>query len=285
MNWLLFCGSLALSFSLVLGDCWETAECQLNSWQTKGCGQYGRVEQSKRSCNGNTGYFYTCCSSTSAPAPGSSTRANGKTTRYWDCCKPSCSWNDKADVDRPVETCANDGLTVLGVNEQSGCNGGVAYTCNDNQPFVINDVGYGFAAAHLSGQGERDWCCGCYELQFTSGPISGKKMIVQVTNTGGDLGENHFDLQIPGGGVGLFNGCKPQWGAPDQGWGAQYGGVSSLAECDQLPAQIRDGCKWRFGWFQNADNPSMSFVRVKCPAELTSKSACNRKDDVNQKTG
>ncbi len=55
------------------------------------------------------------------------------------------------------------------------------------------------------------------------------------------LQENHFDLQIPGGGVGLFNGCKPQWGAPDQGWGAQYGGVSSLAECDQLPAQIRDG--------------------------------------------
>ena len=39
-------------------------------------------------------------------------------------------------------------------------------------------------------------------LTFTSGPVSGKKMVVQVTNTGGDLGDNHFDLQMPGGGVG-----------------------------------------------------------------------------------
>jgi hypothetical protein len=90
------------------------------------------------------------------------------------------------------------------------------------------------------------------------------------------LGENHFDLQIPGGGVGIFNGCKPQWGAPDQGWGQQYGGVSSLAECDQLPSQIRDGCKWRFGWFKNADNPTMSFVPVTCPAEITARSGCVR---------
>ncbi len=63
-----------------------------------------------------------------------------------------------------------------------------AYTCNDNQPFVVNDVGYGYAAASLSGQGERDTCCSCYELQFTSGSVNGKKMIVQVTNTGADLG-------------------------------------------------------------------------------------------------
>ncbi|CAE6439056.1 unnamed protein product [Rhizoctonia solani] len=27
-------------------------------------------------------------------------------------------------------------------------------------------------------------------------------MIVQATNTGGDLGNNHFDLMVPGGGVG-----------------------------------------------------------------------------------
>jgi hypothetical protein len=44
-------------------------------------------------------------------------------------------------------------------------------------------------------------------------------------------------------------------------------------------------CKWRFGWFKNADNPSMSFVRVKCPTELTSRSGCTRKDDGTQKTG
>ncbi len=42
-------------------------------------------------------------------------------------------------------------------------------------------------------------CCACYELTFTSGPVKGKKMIVQATNTGGDLGDDHFDIQIPGG--------------------------------------------------------------------------------------
>jgi hypothetical protein len=32
---------------------------------------------------------------------------------------------------------------------------------------------------------------------------------------------NHFDLQIPGGGVGIFNGCSSQWGAPNDGWGGK----------------------------------------------------------------
>lgn len=83
--------------------------------------------------------------------------------------------------------------------------------CNNNQPIEISDeLAYGFAAASISGQSESDWCCACYELTFTSGPVEGKKMVVQITNTGGDLGNNHFDLQLPGGGVGLFNGCSSQ---------------------------------------------------------------------------
>lgn len=32
----------------------------------------------------------------------------------------------------------------------------------------------------------------------------------------------------------------------------------------------------RFGWFQNADNPSVSFKEVTCPAELTKKTGCSR---------
>ena len=42
-------------------------------------------------------------------------------------------------------------------------------------------------------------------LTFTSTSIAGKKMIVQATNTGGDLAQGQFDLAIPGGGVGI---CK-----------------------------------------------------------------------------
>jgi len=202
---------------------------------------------------------------------------SGKTTRYWDCCKPSCAWGGKGPVTNPVNTCSRDGYNVLGINEQSGCNNGPAFTCNNNQPWAVNnDLAYGFAAAHISGQSEWDWCCACYELTFTSTSIAGKRMIVQVTNTGGDLGENHFDLQLPGGGVGLFNGCQPQWNAPGQGWGDQYGGVHSINECGQLPNELQAGCRFRFEWFQGADNPSMNFRKVDCPSELTQRTNCQR---------
>lgn len=53
-------------------------------------------------------------------------------------------------------------------------------------------------------------------------------MIVQVTNTGSDLGKNHFDIAMPGGGVGLFNGCSAQWNASVDGWGDRYGGVHTI---------------------------------------------------------
>jgi len=211
---------------------------------------------------------------------GGSTSASGTTTRYWDCCKGSCGWNGKAAVNSPVQSCQRDGVNGIDVNAQSGCNGGPSYPCNSNQPWAVNDnLAYGFAAAHLAGQSESDWCCACYQLQFTSGPVTGKTLVVQVVNTGGDLGDNHFDLQIPGGGVGIFNGCSSQWNAPPDGWGDRYGGVSSRDQCNQLPGELQPGCNWRFDWFQNADNPTMNLVRVRCPDELVQKSNCRRNDD------
>ena len=66
--------------------------------------------------------------------------------------------------------------------------------------------------------------------------------IVKATNTGGDVGVGQFDLLMPGGGVGLFNGCQPQWGAPADGWGDRYGGVQNRDGCYQLPAQLQPGC-------------------------------------------
>ena len=104
-------------------------------------------------------------------------------------------------------------------------------------------------------------------------------MIVQATNTGGDLGQNHFDIQIPGGGVGIFNGCAPQYGAPGDGWGSRYGGVSNDGQCGQLPGDLQAGCYFRFNWFRNADNPSHNFHRVKCPRELTDRTGCVRSDE------
>ncbi|EOA91291.1 hypothetical protein ACJQWK_03767 [Exserohilum turcicum] len=206
-------------------------------------------------------------------------QSTGKTTRYWDCCKGSCGWSGKANVNQPIRTCDKSDNPIADLAAKNGCeSGGTAYMCTDQSPWAVNDnLAYGFAAVKLAGKTERDWCCACYELTFTSGPVSGKKMVVQTTNTGGDLGDNHFDLAMPGGGVGIFNGCTSQFGAPSSGWGQQYGGISSRSECANFPEKLKAGCYWRFDWFKNADNPSVSFKEVTCPGELTSKTGCIRK--------
>ncbi|KAB5589690.1 putative effector protein/endoglucanase [Ceratobasidium theobromae] len=160
---------------------------------------------------------------------------SGVTTRYWDCCKESCGWSGKASVTAPVQSCDINNNPLSDNNVQSGCNGGGAYACANHSPFAVSDsLAYGFAAVSIQGGSESTWCCQCYELTFTSGAVSGQKMVVQATNTGGDLGSNHFDLMIPGGGVGAFpQGCVAQYGAPSTGWGAQYGGVSRFVTPDQ----------------------------------------------------
>jgi hypothetical protein len=107
-------------------------------------------------------------------------------------------------------------------------------------------------------------------------------MVVQVTNIGYDVSETQFDLAIPGGGVGAFpGGCKKQYNAPDGGWGSlgPYGGCAAESECDALPEKLRAGCKFRFQWMKGADNPTVNYERVSCPAELVAKSNCKRADD------
>lgn len=205
---------------------------------------------------------------------------SGATTRYWDCCKPSCAWPGKGSLAKgPLGTCdRSDNPLNDGGGTASGCdNGGSAYMCSSHSPWAVDDnLAYGWAAVRINGQTESDWCCACYELTFTSGPVNGKKMIVQATNTGGDLGENHFDIAMPGGGVGIFNGCTDQWGSPPNGWGERYGGISNGADCDSFPEKLKPGCKWRFDWFGGADNPTVTFQQVQCPAEIVEKSGCQR---------
>jgi hypothetical protein len=122
---------------------------------------------------------------------------SGKTTRYWDCCKPSCAWPGKGPA--PLKTCdkSDNPLNDNGAT-RSGCDsGGSAYMCSNQSPWAVNDqLAYGWAAVRISGKTELDWCCACYELTFTSGPVAGKKMVVQASNTGGDLGSNHFDIAV-----------------------------------------------------------------------------------------
>ncbi|NBU34038.1 hypothetical protein EB118_07220 [bacterium] len=199
------------------------------------------------------------------------------TTRYYDCCKPSCGWSNKAPVTRPVYSCYRNGSNIKSPDIVSGCEGGEAFNCDAQTPFVINSqVSYGFAAAKIPGQTEREWCCSCWELAFTNGPVKGKRMIVQITNTGGDLGASHFDIAIPGGGQGAFAGCDAQY--TQYASGERYGGIRSRIECTRLPPTQRPGCLWRFDWFKNADNPGVMARPVACPQQLTNLSGCKRVD-------
>ncbi|XP_072379452.1 endoglucanase-like [Diabrotica undecimpunctata] len=202
---------------------------------------------------------------------------DGTTTRYWDCCKPSCSWkeNIKTPSMVPVASCDKTGVTQLKPSVKSGCDGGDAFMCNSQQPWVINStLAYGFGAASFSGGIEYNSCCACLLLSFTD-QISNKKLLLQVTNTGSDLGRNHFDIALPGGGVGIFTeGCHDQWNAPWSGWGDQYGGVGSKADCNTLPKELQQGCTFRFDFFENANNPKVHFEQVECPAEIVAKSGC-----------
>lgn len=101
-------------------------------------------------------------------------------------------------------------------------------------------------------------------------------MIVQATNTGNDLINNQFDIMIPGGGVGIFgnHACEQQWGAIDMG--DQYGGFTTREMCEQLPESWRDGCYFRFDWYENVGDPDVEWYEVACPRELTELSGCQR---------
>lgn len=211
---------------------------------------------------------------------------NGHATRYWDCCRISESYSNKAAggyKKGPAKTCLKDGVTPnTNPNAVSGCNGGNAFACNDMQPWVStqhSNIAYTFSSRNATD--EAAYACSCYEVKLANG----KTMVTQVTNVGYDVGSNQFDVAIPGGGVGAFNGCTAQWNAPKDGWGARTGGIQNAAECGQLPSQLQAGCRFRFSWFtptsSSDSNPQItSHRRIRCPAALTDKSGCIRNDDT-----
>ncbi|XP_030763222.1 endoglucanase-like [Sitophilus oryzae] len=206
------------------------------------------------------------------------------TSRYWDCCKPTCSWKGNTNTDYgPVRACSSDGYNVDDGNTESGCVGGSSYMCNNQQSVVINStLAYGFAAAMFISPPE-NMCCTCFLLSFQKGEwgdCSGKQMVVQITNTGagssnssGD--QNNIEVAMPGGGVGYYTeGCKTQWNAPDLGWGDQYGGVTTEDGCYELPTQLQDGCKFRWEFLNGCSNPPATFEQVVCPQEIVDISGC-----------
>jgi hypothetical protein len=75
--------------------------------------------------------------------------------------------------------------------------------------------------------------------------------------------------------MGYFSGCLSQYNG-SYSCGQLYGGISNRTDCANLPSVIQDGCYWRFDWFMNADNPTISFKEVPCPTDLTAKTSCIR---------
>lgn len=219
---------------------------------------------------------------TADPLPGNA--QDGWASRYWDCCKPHCAWPGKGPD--AMNMCTLSNAPLHNANAGSGCEGGEAFTCWNMAPWAVSEtLAYGYAATPAGGND----CGKCYQLEFTgtghhnasdpgSVSLAGKTMIVQSTNIGGDVGSGQFDILLPGGGVGAFNGCSLQWGTDDLG--ATYGGF--LTECNRDVNCLRNfcenvfsgkpdllnGCLFHVEWMKGADNPNLRYAEVECPAEL-----------------
>lgn len=194
------------------------------------------------------------------------------TTRYFDCCKPAYAAYPGATSGNWVNACAKDGTTPFS-NSQSGCGTGSSFACSYS-PIVIDDsLSLGFAAHNEKYNGNGNTRCQCYKLDFQPSPLSGNKlegksMIVQVTNTG--VEDGHFDIEMPE----VFEaGCQAQYGT-NAPWGTIKGDLKTVGDCDYLPPSLKNICLWRFGWFENANNPNVLSVPVKCPKALTNLSGC-----------
>ncbi|KAG5878796.1 hypothetical protein JTB14_026060 [Gonioctena quinquepunctata] len=207
----------------------------------------------------------------------------GTTTRYWDCCKPTCAWPGNVEYKTPVNSCKADGVTTQDPEVQSGCVGGESYICTNQGQYAVNDtLSYGFVAARFVGT-KRNMCCACVMFSFQN-ELADKKMVVQVTNTGNapETGTNLFDIAMPGSGVGYYKaGCTTQWNSDVSNWGEQYGGVWNEADCYNLPVPLQKGCVFRFQWMRGISNPPVSFVEVECPAEILAISKCDPINPVN----
>lgn len=195
--------------------------------------------------------------------------ATGWSSRYWDACKPHCSWPGNVDttseatyqasyttarncnihdVEIPTYTLSYNvqqywmgyqGTTSACSSDRGGGSSG-AFACTDMAPVAVNDtLSYGFVAAPGSGNAG---CGKCYHIQFNGGnhandvkathkALAGKHMIVMASNIGYDVEEGQFDMMVPGGGVGLYDALSTMVSGSNVQWGAQYGGF--LTYCQQ----------------------------------------------------
>ncbi len=219
---------------------------------------------------------------------------SGWATRYWDCCKPHCAWPGKGGIQ--AHACDASGNRISDDGAKSMCDGGNSGTCKNQIPIVVNEnLAFAFAAVPGSAGGE---CGKCFDLEFTGKgkyatdnhkALAGKHLIVIASNIGYDVAEGQFDIMIPGGGFGIFDGCSAKMGWGSQG--ARYGGL--LTECEESSGYkastykscltqkcnssfssdpiARQGCLFLADWMNASGNPLHNFREVECPKELLDK--------------
>ncbi len=215
----------------------------------------------------------------------------GWATRYWDCCKPHCAWPDKGGL--KAHACDARGNRINDDGAKSMCDGGDAGICRGQFPIVVNDnLAFAFAAVPGSAGAQ---CGKCYDLAFTGEgkyatdnhkALAGKHLIVIASNIGYDVADGQFDIMIPGGGVGIFDGCSAKMGWGSQG--ARYGGL--LTECEESSGykastykscltnkcntsfandpEAKQGCLFLANWMNASGNPLHEYKEVECPKEL-----------------
>ena len=229
---------------------------------------------------------------------------SGFASRYWDCCKPSCSWSNNAGAGNEARQCDAQMNIISNPNESSMCDGGRSTTCLSQIPFTIKGCdNLGFAFGAVPGAGPK--VCGrCFLLSFTGQgkyetklnhkKLAQKKLVVMASNIGYDVAGGQFDVMIPGGGVGLFNGCANILG---NNMGAQYGGLLSDCEnevgwsgsdddiyrkrkeclsnkCKTVfanKANAKAGCLFQAEFMEAAGNPLHTFEEIECPQVLKDK--------------
>ena len=193
----------------------------------------------------------------------SATAKRGWNTRYWDACKPHCSWIAESENDktRASMTSKEAYLSTYGTTKswfgyegtRSACGDekekGV-FTCTDMAPIAVNDT---LAYAYVAGTADSR-CGKCYHLQYdghfkdefeqnppkaTHKALKGKHLVVMASNIGNDVASGNgnlpagqFDLMVPGGGVGAFDALSTQVNkGAGFNWGAGFGGF--LTECQK----------------------------------------------------
>ncbi|MCQ2092272.1 MAG: hypothetical protein MJY85_06290 [Fibrobacter sp.] len=230
---------------------------------------------------------------TFTPVSGGKNKADGWASRYWDGCKPSCGWKNNSPT-RTAHSCDKSGTNRFsGYDDKNIKDGGNAGTCLDQSPRVINGVAYAYAASHSNGD-----CGKCFLLEFTGTShdkpdptaLAGKKMVVMISNIGGDVGGTQFDIMIPGGGIGLYDcidGSNPISAVKNT---ERYGGIiatcggakegANIAQvkscvegyCNKISnADAKAGCMFMVEWYEVANNPNFKATEVQCPTELTSR--------------